>query len=185
MNPHRRDEILSGLADAQAEWVTFAAGLPLDTFFAAPAGGWPPVTHLRHLTLTHRRVTQGLLVSRPALRALFGRPGTARPYPELVAAYRAALAAGGRAPARYVPAPDTTPSEAVRAGVMDAYARGAEALRAALDRWPDDRLDRSALPHDLLGRVSARELAFFTLYHDLHHLRGVQNALNPQALETP
>lgn len=180
MTPHGRDDVLRGLAGAQADWTAYAAALPLDAFFRAPAPGrWAPAGHLRHLTLTHRRVTQGLGMPRPALRVMFGAPSTHRPYPEVVTAYRAALAAGGTAPDRYVPAPDTDPTEATRTAVLDGYARGAAALRAALARWPDAALDTHALPHDLLGRLSVRELAYFTLYHDLHHLRGVQAALEP------
>lgn len=164
MTPHGRDDVLRGLG----------------AFFRAPAPGrWAPAGHLRHLTLTHRRVTQGLGMPRPALRVMFGAPSTHRPYPEVVTAYRAALAAGGTAPDRYVPAPDTDPTEATRTAVLDGYARGAEALRAALARWPDAALDTHALPHDLLGRLSVRELTYFTHYHDLHHLRGVQAALEP------
>ena len=69
MNPHRRDEVLAGLSDAQATWTAYAQALPLETFFQAPSPGrWAPITHLRHLTLTHRRVTQGLSTPRPVLR---------------------------------------------------------------------------------------------------------------------
>ena len=37
------------------------------------------------------------------------------------------------------------------------------------------------------GEVTLAEMLHFTLYHDLHlhHLRGVQTALKPQALEIP
>jgi len=53
-------------------------------------------------------------------------------------------------------------------------------MRAAFSRWPEAALDTHALPHDLLGRVSVRELMFFVLYHDRHHLGGVQAALEQQ-----
>ena len=181
MNPHRPDEVLAGLTDAQTTWTAYAQALPLETFFQAPSPGrWAPITHLRHLTLTHRRVTQGLSTPRPVLRVMFGTPGPARRYAELVSAYQAALAAGGTAPDRYVPALDRTVAEPVRDEALAAYATGAAALRGALARWSESDLDAHALPHDLLGRLSVREVALFTLYHDHHHLRGVRTAL-----ETP
>lgn len=53
MTPRSRDDVLAGLKEAQSTWTAYAAVLPLKTFFSEPAGGgWAPVTHLRHLTLT-------------------------------------------------------------------------------------------------------------------------------------
>lgn len=178
MNPHRRDEVRGALELVEGEWTAYAAALSLDTFFREPAPGrWSPADHLRHLTLTHERVTVGLRMPRPVLRTLFGPPKTARSYADLRRAYRAALAAGGKAPARYVPSPDPHMDAEAQAGVLRDYAGAAQALRAALAGWPDPALDTHALPHDLLGKLSVREMMFFTVYHDHHHLDGVRAAL--------
>ena len=177
MNPHSRDEVRGALEQAEGEWTAYAA-LPLDTFFREPAPGrWSPAVHLRHLTLTHGRVAVGLRTPRPVLRTLFGSPRTARPYADLREAYRAALAAGGKAPARYVPRPDAQTGAEAQARVLSDYAQAARGVRAALALWPEAALDTHALPHDLLGRVSVREMLFFVLYHDHHHLSGTQAAL--------
>ncbi|PTA68390.1 DinB family protein [Deinococcus arcticus] len=173
LSPHTRDELLAALDGAQAAWVDTVAALPLPDYFRAPAPGrWSPAEHLAHLALTHGRVAQGLGVPRPALRLLFGAPATARTYEGVRGAYQARLAAGGRAPARYVPRPVTAHDAATRDAQVAAYVTAATRVRSALAGWPEAALDRHALPHDLLGRLSARELLFFTVYHDHHHLRG-------------
>ena len=46
---------------------------------------------------------------------------------------------------------------------------GVEALTRALEAWDDVDLDRCRLPHPLLGKLTVREMMFFTLYHYEHH----------------
>ncbi len=44
-------------------------------------------------------------------------------------------------------------------------------LAQGIERWSDAQLDRRCLPHPLLGKLSVREMLFFTLYHNLHHVQ--------------
>ncbi len=39
--------------------------------------------------------------------------------------------------------------------------------------WSEAALDRYRLPHPLLGKLTVREMLFFTLYHNAHHLDQV------------
>jgi hypothetical protein len=36
--------------------------------------------------------------------------------------------------------------------------------------WSEDDLDNHRLPHPLLGKLTVREMLFFTLYHIQHHM---------------
>ena len=38
-----------------------------------------------------------------------------------------------------------------------------------LDRWPKGSLDKYQLPHPLLGKITVREMLYFTIYHTQHH----------------
>jgi hypothetical protein len=48
---------------------------------------------------------------------------------------------------------------------------------ANLHRSSQSALDRWRLPHPLLGRLTVREMLFFTLCHNRHHLEGVRRKL--------
>jgi len=50
-------------------------------------------------------------------------------------------------------------------------------LLAALRNWQDENLDEYLLPHPLLGKLTIREMLFFTLYHDQHHVNNVRQLL--------
>ena len=44
----------------------------------------------------------------------------------------------------------------------------------ATTRWSESDLDTLALPHPLMGLLSARELLHFTAYHTEHHRTGIE-----------
>ena len=43
-----------------------------------------------------------------------------------------------------------------------------------IDRWSENSLDRFKLPHPLLGKLTVREMMFFTIFHNEHHLRTMK-----------
>jgi hypothetical protein len=43
--------------------------------------------------------------------------------------------------------------------------------------WSERQLDRIRLPHPVLGKLSVREMLFFTLYHNQHHIEAVKRRL--------
>jgi hypothetical protein len=52
----------------------------------------------------------------------------------------------------------------------------AELLRR-VRRWSETSLDAVLLPHPLLGKLTAREMLQFTVYHTAHHLNLVLSRL--------
>jgi uncharacterized damage-inducible protein DinB len=43
-----------------------------------------------------------------------------------------------------------------------------------IDQWSEKNLDRFKLPHPLLGKLTVREMLFFTIFHNEHHLRTMK-----------
>ncbi len=156
-----------------AESVRYWSVYSVDAFFRSPKPDvWAPADAVRHLTKAIRAVNKGLALPRLALLVLFGwsrRPS--RSFDALVADYRAALAAGGRAgrftPSALVAAEQMT---AGRTRIMAHHDAAVEAFAGALERWSDRALDRYRLPHPLLGKLTVREMAYFTLLHNVHHV---------------
>ena len=155
-----------------AESVRYWSAYPLESFFRRPAPDvWAPADQVRHLTKAIRAVNKGLRLPRVALLLLFGRSRQSRSFEALLADYRAALAGGGRA-GRFTPSAvdAAAQDEAGRARIMAYHAAAVDAFATALERWPDRALDRYRLPHPLLGRLTVREMAYFTLLHNVHHV---------------
>ena len=62
----------------------------------------------------------------------------------------------------------------VSARIMSRHAAALQALVESIGLWSERQLDRCQLPHPLLGPLTVREMLFFTLYHNRHHLDGVR-----------
>jgi hypothetical protein len=49
----------------------------------------------------------------------------------------------------------------------------ANQLASSIGRWREEDLDYYRLPHPLLGKLTVREMLFFTVYHNYHHPRSL------------
>jgi hypothetical protein len=163
-------EILNALRREEEKAVAYWNRFHDVTFFARIGEAWSPAENVRHLTKAIRPVAQALAIPRIVLGLRFGWPRRASvTFDELRTRYDNALAAGGTA-GPFAPSPQSEPDlKAWRARIMDDHRAVQEQLATAVSRWPDAKLDRYQLPHPLLGKLTVREMLFFTIYHQEHH----------------
>lgn len=162
-----RTAIAIELQRVHEAFVATIRSFPEDRLEVRPHGKWSPAQHLEHIRMSVRPVATALLVPRWFLRWRFGTPNRPpRSYEALVQRYKEKLAAGGKAPSPF------TPLE-IRAGQVvqtsEALLRSVHRLCERTQRWSDLDLDRYLLPHPLLGRLTIREMLFFTIHHAQHH----------------
>ncbi len=50
------------------------------------------------------------------------------------------------------------------------WERVSSKLLTNLERWSEQQLDTLRLPHPILGKLTVREMLFFTEFHTRHHL---------------
>jgi hypothetical protein len=174
--PRSRVQIVAALAAAESEVASFFGSLPDDELLGREGEAWSPAEHLVHLNLSVGAVCRGMAIHPWLLRLSFGasrRPS--RGYAEMRELYRERLAAGGRATGRYVPRRDEAPD---REGILSRWERVNARLRGTVETWSERDLDRVLLPHPLLGKLTAREMLFFTAYHALHHVEAARRRLS-------
>ena len=51
---------------------------------------------------------------------------------------------------------------------------GKKLLNALSQKWSDEQLDHFQISHPILGLLTIRELAYFTIYHNGHHLETIR-----------
>jgi len=170
-----------------AESVRYWSAYSLADFFRRPGRDvWAPADQVRHLTRAIRAVNRGLTLPRLALLVLFGwarRPS--RDFDVLVTDYKAALARGGQA-GRFAPAvlEASGQTAAGRARIMAHHAEAIDRFARVLEQWSDAALDRYRLPHPLLGKLTVREIAYFTLLHNVHHVRVAERRRNESSSDS-
>lgn len=174
--PDTRGQIVAAFAALHAQtcalWQQFSAS---EFFQPPPDGGWSPAENVEHLIKTTVPVTRALSMPRIVLRLLFGRARIpSRTFFEVRAAYRAVLADGAQAgsygPKARAPIDDEA---AARQRLLNRWQTLLPQLTEAIGGWSEASLDRYRLPHPLLGKLTLREMLFFTLYHVSHHAENV------------
>lgn len=179
-------ELIRAIEETEAEVAAFFGSIEPVDFVRRPGDAWSPAEHLDHLNIAAAAVARGFQMSPLLLRFRFGssrRPS--RGYTEVREDYQSRLAAGGRASGRYLPGVASGPVESAarKAELLARWERVNARLGAALRTWSERNLDRVQLPHPILGKITARELVFFTIYHGGHHVAAVKRRLAADALD--
>jgi hypothetical protein len=184
-DPQTKDQLIAALEDVHREVADYFGSLPRDDFFRRPAVGvWSPAENLIHLVKSVKAVASGLGMPKLVLRVTFGASkAPSRTFAGLRQVYRDRLSRGARATGPYVPpvldVADETAAEATRSRILAGWDGAGRSLVEKLRRWSEKSLDRLRLPHPLLGKLTVREMAFFTLFHDRHHLTSVRDRRTP------
>lgn len=180
-SPQTRSEILHELARVEEEVASFFGSLSEDEFVLRVQDAWNPAEHLAHLNTSVSAVARGLSYPRWLLRLRFGRArAPSRTYEEVRDTYLGILAGGAGATGDYVPPRaelSAAEAGAHRADLLARWGRVNARLRTAAEGWSERALDRVRMPHPLLGMLTTREMLFFTLYHNRHHVAATRRRL--------
>lgn len=167
-------EIAQRLQEAAGGLTGYCNHLTNDSFFYQPGKKWSAAQQVRHLITATNTARLALVLPKFILRGVAGTPNrTSRSYDDLVARYKLKLSQGGRAGKRYVPAP--VPASYGKEKLLRAFTKAMHRFATALQRkWSEQQPDQYIAPHPLLGKVTVRELCYFTIYHTWHHLLSIQ-----------
>jgi hypothetical protein len=171
-----KQQIAEQLRIHHAEFSHLLATMETDDYCYAPEGKWSAARQLDHLCKSVRPVNLAFSLPGFLLRLFFGtanRPS--RSYEQLVEKYQAKLAAGGRASGPFLPA-EARPER--RAALLQQLNRRVESLASKVEQSDEDQLDRQILPHPLLGKLTLREMLYFTIYHVQHHQAAILRGLS-------
>jgi hypothetical protein len=170
---YTKQEITSCLMESSKSFLAYTDNMNSDRFFT-PVGNseWSPAQHMDHLTRASAAVCQAFALPR-FLLGIFGKPNRpGRTYDQLKQRYLEKIQNGGKASGRYIPAPA---KQTDRHKLRMAYQKKSENLLLKVTAMKEYDFDHYLLPHPLLGKITIREMLFFTIYHTYHHLDIVNN----------
>jgi len=149
--------------------------LPSNRFFTRIVlDKWSVAENVRHLTLAVRPLNLAFSLPNFIIR-VFGKPTrAAASYDEVVARYQKRLREGAKASLPYQPSKSySVAKEELISALAQAYQTFAEKVK----NTPEEKLDLYYLPHPILGRITLREMLYFTVYHVGHHHKAIQDRL--------
>lgn len=183
--PHSREDLLRAIEHLREESLRFWLAIPPERF-AAPLGeAWSPADNVRHLIKSTTPVTQALALPALVLKTMFGPAKVpSASFADLRDRYRSVLA-GGATAGKFAPATVAPPADpaAWQRELVDQGRNALADLANATARWDEPDLDAYRLPHPLLGKLTLREMLFFTVYHHDHHRETVTRRMAQRAGE--
>lgn len=145
---------------------------PKEAMDSGPEGSWTAGQHLLHMIKSTKPLAKGTGYPWILLRLKFGKVDhPSRSYEGVVEAYREKLAAGGKAPGEFVP---REVKKEERDVLVERFKGELSVLVNNLHKWSEKDLDRTAVPHPLIGKLTMREMLYFTIYHMEHHLKALE-----------
>jgi len=172
MEINTKSELLSALKDSNQRAENWFLIIPANDFFTRHGEVWSPSDNVDHLIKAVKPLSKALKLPKITIQAMFGKP--AKPsmsYEELCDRYRAEIARGAQASGRYLPDQETAvgDAESRKKELLDQWSKANEELLSVVEKWDESELDRYLLPHPLIGKLTIREMIFFTIYHNLRH----------------
>lgn len=173
-----KDEIIDKLHTNHQLFINYIQSLTEDEYLVAPIGKWAAGQQLDHIIRAVRPLTQAFMLPNFALGMMFGKANRAsKSYDALVEKYKKKLGEGGAASGRFIP--ETQPYEQ-RSRLTITLQKLLNKLKKQINNFSEKDLDLLILPHPLMGKLTLREMLYFTIYHVAHHHR-----LTEEYLKTP
>ncbi len=143
-------------------------------FYKSLEGKWSVAENIDHLILSTNTTSLAYWLPKFIVRLLAGKPNrTSRTFEELQTKYYNKLADGGRASSRFVPKPKEITY--VKQKLLNNWTTSTtKYLQALKKNRSEDDLDAYLVKHPLLGRITLRELCYFTIFHTQHHLNSIK-----------
>ncbi len=168
-----KEALIVEMENAGRRAVDWYMAIPPDQFFVRQGEVWSAADNVGHLVKSIRPVVLALKMPRPGLRSMFGKAEhPSRTYAEICKAYEDEIARGAQAFGRFLP-DQRMPvhAEEQKKHLLEQLSTANQALLSALGKWQDAELDQYQLPHPILGKLTLREMLFFTNYHIVRHAR--------------
>ncbi len=162
-----KDEIIQHLQDNHKAFNNCIASLSEEQFNFAAEGKWNAGQTLDHLHRAVEALNTALILPKFSLALLFGKANrSSKTYEDLVKKYQGKLADGGKAHGRYLP---KKIAHSKQQKTEAALQKSVSSICNHISSFSEEQLDQYILPHPLLGKITMREMMYFTMYHAEHH----------------
>ena len=148
--------------------------------FSRSDNKWSVAENIQHLIISTNTTALAYYLPKFLVKWIGGTPNRkSGSFDELKEKYYKKLSEGGRASGRFVPKPIE-----IKYGKQKLMSNWNKAtlkyISALTNKRTDNDLDNYLARHPLLGRITLRELCYFTIFHTEHHLSSIQKTNHTQ-----
>ena len=172
-----KKEIIHQLEIHYTAFLAYISKLPEKQYLHSHQHKWTAGQQLEHLIKSVDPLVKFYSMSPQAIEHMFGKTNrTNQSYKQLTANYQKQLAAGGKAPNRFLPTPST----------FDQRGEGLNQLSQLVHQLIDNTskqeeavLESHLIPHPLLGNLTLKEMLYNAIYHVQHHHQQTVEHIRP------
>lgn len=169
-----KEEIVDQLNEISKQVIDLVSSLSNDEAMSSKNEKWNALQQVEHLIRSIQPLNKAMKIPLPGLKILFGTTNREeRSFDETVLKYKNALKKGGKASGRYVPSHNQNKEKLIKK-----YRQQVDSLNKTIKRWKEEDLSKYILPHPLIGKLTIKEMLYFTIYHTAHHVRLIKENLD-------
>jgi hypothetical protein len=162
-----KTEILQKLSEGFSIVEDTICRIENDDFFLRKNDKWSAAENTKHLILSVNPLSKAFSLPNFAL-LFFGKLNReAKNYDEIVEIYHQKLAEGAVATPQFIPEGITINSD--QSDLMEEFKKANDRFLVEIDSFQEEDLDKYLISHPVLGKLTIREMLYFTIYHTLHH----------------
>lgn len=163
-----KQEIIQRLQSNHQAFTEYIQTFDKENFIhSKDASKWSAGQQLDHIRRSIAPLNLAFRLPKWLSKMIFGtsnRP--TRTYEALIEKYHSKLAQGGKASGNFIPKEVKAES---KDAVISKVIQSIDILSKLLANYSEEDLDKYLLPHPLLGKLTLREMLYFTIYHVTHH----------------
>lgn len=175
-NPLTMEQLKHHLKTAHQLLWDECASLPGALQNKSENGKWSAVQHVQHITKGSAAFYKYLKTDKSILKNTFGTTSEpSRTYEEIINFYKKRLSEGIVSTAMY------NPEENQSISLQTEIEKGNHIVNGTIEHlanWSDEELDSIVCPHPTIGKLTSREMLYFTIYHAEHHANSLRKLNN-------
>lgn len=162
-----KQEIISQLIETHQLFIQYIQTLEDKEFMSSYNNKWTAGQQVDHIYRGVKPLTQVFLMPNFVTQFIFGKANRpSRTYDKLVERYHEKLAEGVVVTGRYAPKEIALEQ---RENLLEKVTKAVQTLTSQVETLTEEELDKLLIPHPLLGKLTVREMMYFTIYHVGHH----------------
>ena len=163
----KSEEISKKLISQHNLFIDYISRLSEEDFNSSYQEKWTAGQQLGHIVLSLKPLAKILFFPKFMIKRKFGKANReSKTYDALVEKYLSKLQAGGTANTPFRPA---AIGIGQRTELIKEILKSVKRINRRVGRYTEADLDYYILPHPLLGKLTFREMLYFTIYHVQHH----------------
>lgn len=170
------EEICKKLIINHNVFLSYTNNLSAIDYEYAPTNKWNAGQQVKHILQSTTPILKALKLPKFILLLLFGNANRpSKPYEAILIKYQDKLQQGGVASARFTP---QKISFTQKENLCASLKKNISKLAKVVANHSETDLDKYILPHPLLGKLTLREMLYFTVFHVEHHQKLIAKYLN-------